>query len=90
MTILHIFRPTSSTFSELQEEKQAARKLLDEAHENAVASVGKRKVSIVTQLIESEDVRNSLVSFCKGFSFVALGSTGNSGVGTFLLGSVAQ
>jgi hypothetical protein len=29
----------------------------------------------MAELLESEDVRNSLVSHCKGFSFVVLGES---------------
>ena len=90
--IVHVFYPSATTFRELQAEKDAAARFLAEAAVSAAApfETSNLKIRIKTELIESAEVRASLVSFCKEFDFVVVGSTGNSEVGTFLLGSVAQ
>ncbi len=64
----------------MQEEKKEAVRMLEGAVESAKAMLlAPRTVAISSQLVESDDVRLTLSTFCRNFDFVVVGSLGNSG-----------
>lgn len=90
VTLLTVFRPVASSHAELMAEKKAAQELLQTALSKCEASLAEKKVVVGQQLLESDDVRNSLVSFAAKFDYCVVGSMGKSGIGTFLMGTVSQ
>ena len=78
--LLHVFHTAALTFADVQQEKQEAVIMLQGAVESAKQTLlPPRAVEISSQLLESADVRQSLVTFCRNFDFVVVGSLGNSG-----------
>jgi hypothetical protein len=86
LVVLHVFHSAGLTFADLQEEKKEAVRMLEGALESAKAVLlPPRSVEISSQLIESDDVRQTLTTFCRNFDFVVVGSLGNSGASPIVL-----
>jgi hypothetical protein len=80
LVLLHVFHSAGLTFADLQEEKKEAVRMLEGALESAKAVLlPPRSVEISTNLIESDDVRQTLTNFCRNYDYVVVGSLGNSG-----------
>jgi hypothetical protein len=61
ITILHIFRSIGRSFSELEENKSCARKILQEAEDMCKAAIGKRQVCVSS--LSGNPVSSSVVPF---------------------------
>ena len=87
--VVSVYHPEGLNFLEIKENKEDVVARLEATAKKLTEMVGGKKVTVATEVVTSQNVREALVTVAAEYDYLVIGSYGKS-ERTFLLGSVAQ